>query len=73
MIIYKVFCKNYERKQGELMGTLAERRKGLRGKTRVESGLKWAKLVFGRMGKDTQAIFVIPNEVTLHDNAGGKK
>ena len=68
MIIYKVFCKNYELKQGELMGALAERRKGLRGKTRVESGLKWAKLVFGQMGRDKQAIFVIPYEVNLKDN-----
>ncbi len=68
MIIYKVFCKNYELKQGELMGALAERRKGLRGKTRVESGLKWAKLVFGQMGRDKQAIFVIPHEVNLKDN-----
>jgi hypothetical protein len=68
MIIYKVFCKNYELKKGELMGALAERRKGLRGKTRVESGLKWAKLVFGQMGRDKQAIFVIPYEVNLKDN-----
>ena len=67
MIIYKVFCKNYELKQGELMGALAERRKGLRGKTRVESGLKWAKLVFGQMVRDKQAIFVIPYELSLRD------
>jgi len=31
MIIYKVFYKNYEFKRGELMGTLTERRKNLRG------------------------------------------
>jgi len=68
MIIYKVFCKNYELKQGELIGALAERRKGLRGKTRVECGLRWAKLVFGQMGKDKQAIFVVPYELTLKDN-----
>jgi len=68
MVIYKVFCKNYDLKQGELMGVLAERRKGLRGKTRVESGLKWAKLVFGQMVRDKQAIFVVPYEVNLKDN-----
>jgi hypothetical protein len=68
MIIYKVFCKNYELKQGELMGALAERRKGLRGKTRVESGLRWARLVFGQMGRDKQAIFVVPYEVNLKEN-----
>jgi hypothetical protein len=68
MIIYKVFCKNYELKQGKLIGALAERRKGLRGKTRVESGLRWARLVFGQIGKDKQAIFVVPSEVNLKDN-----
>jgi len=60
VIVYKVLFKNYELKQDQLMGALAERRKDLRGKSRVESGLKWAKLVFGRMVRDKQAIFVIP-------------
>jgi len=68
MIIYKVLLKNYELKQGELMGALPERRKDLRGKSRVESGLKWAKLVFGQMVRDKQAIFVIPYELNLKDN-----
>ena len=68
MIVYKVLCKNYELKQGQLMGALAERRKHLRGKSRVESGLKWAKLVFGQMVRDEQAIFVIPSELNLKDN-----
>ena len=68
MIIYKVLCKNYELKQGELMGAMVERRKDSRGKSRVESGLKWAKLVFGQMVRDKQAIFVIPHELNLKDN-----
>jgi len=68
MIIYKVFCKNYQLKQGELIGALAERRRGLRGKTRLESGLKWARLLFGQMGRDRQTIFVVPEEVNLKDN-----
>lgn len=68
MIIYRVFCKNYELKQDELLGAMAERRMGLRGKGRVESGLKWAKLVFGQMVRDKQAIFVVPHELKLKDN-----
>ena len=68
MIVYKVLCKNYELKQGQLMGALAERRRDLRGKSRVESGLKWAKLVFGQMVRDRQAIFVIPHELNLEEN-----
>ena len=65
MIIYKVFYKNYEFKRGELMGTLAERRKNLRGKTEVQSGLRWAKLMFGHMVKDENSIFVVPNKLDL--------
>jgi hypothetical protein len=68
MIIYKVFYKNYKLKKSELIASLTERRKDLRGKTRVESGLKWAKFMFGGMGRDKQAIFVIPDEVNLRDN-----
>ena len=69
MIVYKVLCKNYELKQDQLMGALAERRKDLRGKSRVESGLKWARLVFGQMVRDKQSIFVVPHELNLKDNA----
>lgn len=68
MIIYKVFYKNYELKKGELMGALIERRKDLRGKSRVESGLRWAKLTFGQIVKDKHAIFVVPDEVNLKNN-----
>ena len=65
MIVYKVFYKNYELKKGELMGVLIERRKELRGMTQVDSGLRWAKLTFGRMVKDKQPIFIVPNELKL--------
>lgn len=63
--MYKVFYKNYELKKGELMGMLIERRKDLRGMKKVESGLRWAKLTFGQMVKDKEAIFVVPNELKL--------
>ena len=65
MIIYKVFYKNYELKKGELMGVLAERRKDLRGRSQVESGLRWAKLTFGPMVKDKKDIFIVPDELKL--------
>jgi hypothetical protein len=68
MIVYKVFYKNYDLKRGELMGTLKERRKDLRGKSVLESGLKWAKCVFGHMVKDKHAIFVVPDKSNLKDN-----
>jgi len=29
--------------------------------------LKWAKLTFGRLVKDTQSIFVVPNELKVKD------
>jgi len=65
MLVYKVFQKNYELKRGEFMGMLIERRRDLRGMTQVESGLRWAKLTFGRMVKDKKAIFVVPDELEL--------
>jgi hypothetical protein len=68
MIVYKVFYKNYEFKRGELMGALMERRKNLRGKTKVETGLRWAKLTFGQMVKDKHAIFVVPDELNLKNS-----
>jgi len=68
MVVYKVFYKNFELKKGEFMGMLIERRKDLRGKTQVESGIRWARLAFGRMVKDEKTIFVVPNELKLGIN-----
>ena len=65
MVVYKVFYKNYELRKGELMGALIERRKDLRGMKQVESGLRWAKLTFGRVVKDKKEIFVVPHELNL--------
>ena len=65
MIVYKVFQKNYELRKGELMGMLIERRKDLRERSKVESGLRWAKFAFGGMVKDRQSILVVPDELKL--------
>lgn len=65
MVVYKVFYKNFELKKGEFLGMLIERRKDLRGKTQLESGMRWAKLAFGRMVKDEKTIFVVPNALKL--------
>jgi hypothetical protein len=69
MIVYKVFHKNYDLKKGELMGMWIERRKDLRGKTPIESGLRWAKLTFTHMVKDKKAILVVPKELNLGSDA----
>jgi len=50
------------------MGMLIERRKDLRGKTQIESALRWAKLAFGRMVKDEKTTLVVPNELKLGIN-----
>jgi hypothetical protein len=68
MVVYKVFYKNFELKKGEFMGMLIERRKDLRGKSQIESALRWAKLAFGRGVKDDKTIFVVPNELKLGIN-----
>ncbi len=65
MVVYKVFYKNFELKRGEFLGILIERRKDLRGKTQLESGMRWAKAAFGDTVKDDKTIFVVPNELKL--------
>ena len=64
-ITYKVLYKNYKLKKGQLMGVLVERRKNLRGKSLLESGLEWAKSMFGQEVRDEHAIFVVPHELKL--------
>ena len=68
MVVYKVFHKNYELREEEFIGILIERRKDLRGKTRLESGLRWARFSFTDSVKDRQAIFVVPNELELRSD-----
>ncbi len=65
MVVYKVHYKSYELRKGELIGILIERRKGLRGKTQLESGLRWARCSFANRVKDRQAIFIVPKELEL--------
>lgn len=65
MLVYKVYYKNYKLKKGELLGILIERRKDLRGQNQIESGLKWAKLVFGRLVEDKKQLFVVPKELKI--------
>ena|SRR5512139_1688198 len=67
MIVYAVFCKDFERKKGELMGMLVERRKDTRGQTRLASGTKWAWKAFGHLVKDKKDIFVFPKEMEIDD------
>jgi len=70
MIVYEVFCKDYENRKGELMGMLVERRKDMRGQTQWESGTKWARQAFGHLVKDKKDIFVYPKEMKIDDDKG---
>jgi hypothetical protein len=67
MKVYKVFYihKNDVPVTGEFIGGLIERRKDLRGKTRLESGLEWARLMFGHIVKDKDSILVLPDDLYL--------
>jgi len=68
VIVYVVFCKDYEHKRGELMGMLIERRKDMRGETQWQSGTKWARRAFGHFVKDKKDIFVFPKEMEMNDD-----
>jgi hypothetical protein len=67
MIIHKVYCKDNQLRQGNLLGVLVERRKDLRGKSELESGLRWARVTFGGSVKDKTSIFVVPKELETGD------
>jgi len=67
MVVYVVFCKDYEHKRGELMGMFVERRNDLRGQTRWKSGTKWARQASGHLVKDKKDIFVHPKEFDIGD------
>ncbi len=70
MVVYIVFCEDFENRKGELMGILVERRNDMRGQTQWESGLKWARLAFGHFVKDKKDIFVFPKEMEINDDNG---
>jgi len=70
MIVYVVFCKDYEHRKGELMGMLVERRKDMRGQSLWASGTKWARQAFGHLVKDKKDIFVFPKEMGIDDDKG---
>jgi uncharacterized protein YqgQ len=70
MVVYVVFCKDYGRRKGELMGMLVERRKEMRGQTQWETGVKWARLAFGHLVKDKKDIFVFPKEMEINNDKG---
>jgi len=70
MVVYVVFCKDYEHRKGELMGMLVERRKDTRGETQWESGVKWARQAFGHLVKDKKDIFVYPKGMKIDDDKG---
>lgn len=69
MIIYKVYYKYYELNKGEIMAALTERRKDGRGRSRLQSGRRWAKLMFGQMVKDKNAIFVVPDKLIWKEDS----
>jgi len=70
MMVYEVFCKDYEHRKGEILGMLVERRKDTRGQTQWQSGAKWARQVFGHLVKDKKDIFVYPREIEINDDKG---
>ena len=73
MITYKALYRNYKLKKVELMGILVERRKDLRGKNLFESGLKWAKSMFGQTVRDKDAILVVPQESSFKEESYGAR
>jgi len=70
MTVYKVFYlyKNEEPIRGEFMGALMERRKNWRGRSRVQSGLIWARLAFGDKVEDRDSLYVLPEDLNFKND-----
>ena len=59
MIIYNVHYQDYKNKSKEMIGVLVERRKDPKRRSPlIQSALKWAKIEFGQLVKDADAIFI---------------
>ncbi len=63
MTLYEVLYMNSDLRTSELLGVLPERRKDLRGKSYHEAGMGWARLIFGDLVRDEQAIFIVVREL----------
>ena len=70
MVVYKVYCKDYQRRQCQFIGCLPERRMSLRGSTSLGTVLKWARATFVDLPKDTRLILVVPTEMSHEKDCG---
>jgi len=59
------FIRILSSRKAKFVGMLIERRKELRGMTRVGPGLRSGRLTFGGMVRNEKSIFVMPNELDL--------
>ena len=64
MVVYKVYRKDYQRRQCQFIGCLPERRMSLRGMTTLGTVLRWARATFVDLPKDTRRILVVPTEIS---------
>jgi hypothetical protein len=69
LVVYRVFYKDYQRKACTFVAELRERRKNLRGMTHSQTGLKWARLLFGETVRDRQALLVVTRNLNPQDES----
>jgi hypothetical protein len=63
MVVYSVYYRDYKKNDTNLIGTLTERRTDpKRQKDLIPAALKWARLEFGGLVSDPNAIFIIGQE-----------
>jgi hypothetical protein len=63
MVVYSVYYRDYKKNDTNLIGTLTERRTDpKRQKDLIPSALKWARMEFGGLVADPNAIFIIGQE-----------
>ncbi len=66
MFVYEVYYRDYKQNSTSLIGALTERRKDpKRKKDLIPAALKWARLEFGGLVADPNAIFIIGRDIDV--------
>ena len=62
MLMYEVYYRDYKKRESDKIATLVERRRDPIRQT----GLKWARIFFGRLVQDSHSIFIKPKKMEVN-------
>ncbi len=66
MFVYEVYYRDYKQNSTNLIGALTERRNDpKRKKDLIPSALRWARIEFGGLVADPNAIFIVGRDIDV--------